>query len=256
MKPTALLTNDDGINAAFLHALAAACESAGFRVIVAAPAGERSWIGRAFSRHREVTVTDYPGLGEQAWSIDGTPSDCVNIALGHLLPKRPDVVLSGINIGFNATMPLCLSSGTLAGATEGTAWGLPAVACSLDLEQSLFEQIHRNSSVCPAALRPHLEAAARHAARFARELLGRPPDRPLMVHSLNYPATVTELTAMERTTPALVRHGCLFKPTPTGYAFAWNDGEAIGIDPRSDLAVLERGLISHTVFDFGGTASL
>ncbi|MEO0039393.1 MAG: hypothetical protein RIS38_341, partial [Verrucomicrobiota bacterium] len=53
MKPTALLTNDDGINAAFLHALAAACESAGFRVLVAAPAGERSWIGRAFSRHRE-----------------------------------------------------------------------------------------------------------------------------------------------------------------------------------------------------------
>jgi len=256
MKPTALLTNDDGINAAFLHALAAACESAGFRVLVAAPAGERSWIGRAFSRHREVTVTDYPGLGERAWSIDGTPSDCVNIALGHLLPTRPDVVLSGINIGFNATMPLCLSSGTLAGATEGTAWGLPAVACSLDLEQSLFEQIHRNSSVCPAALRPHLDAAARHAARFAYSLLGRPPDRPLMVHSLNYPASVTEHTAMERTTPALVRHGCLFKPTATGYAFAWNDGEAIGIDPRSDLAVLERGLISHTVFDFGATSSL
>ena len=165
MKPTALLTNDDGINAAFLHALVAACVAEGFRVVVAAPSGERSWIGRAFSRHREVTLAEYPGLGEQAWSIDGTPSDCVNIALGHLLPVRPDVVLSGINIGFNATMPLCLSSGTLAGATEGTSWGLPAVACSLDLEQSLFEQVHRNSAVCPPALRPHLETACRHAAR-------------------------------------------------------------------------------------------
>ena len=113
-------------------------------------------------------MATYPGLGEQAWSIDGTPSDCVNIALGHLLPKKPDVVLSGLNIGFNATMPLCLSSGTLAGATEGTAWGLPAVACSLDLEQSLFEQVHRNSAVCPPALRPHLETACRHAARFAK----------------------------------------------------------------------------------------
>ena len=255
MKPTALLTNDDGINAAFLHALVAACVAEGFRVVVAAPAGERSWIGRAFSRHREVTLAEYPGLGEQAWSIDGTPSDCVNIALGHLLPTRPDVVLSGINIGFNATMPLCLSSGTLAGATEGAAWGLPAVACSLDLEQSLFEQVHRNSSVCPPALRPHLETACRHAARFARGLIGRPVSG-LQVHSLNYPAGVTAETAMERSTPALVRHGSLFKRSALGFAFAWNDGEDHSVERQTDLAVLERGLISHTVFDFGGTAPL
>jgi len=255
MRPTALLTNDDGINAAFLHALVAACVAEGFRVVVAAPAGERSWIGRAFSRHREVTLAEYPGLGEQAWSIDGTPSDCVNIALGHLLPTRPDVVLSGINIGFNATMPLCLSSGTLAGATEGAAWGLPAVACSLDLEQSVFEQVHRNSSVCPPALRPHLETACRHAARFARGLIGRPLSG-LHVHSLNYPAGVTAETAMERSTPALVRHGSLFKRSALGFAFAWNDGEDHSVERQTDLAVLERGLISHTVFDFGGTAPL
>ena len=255
MKPTVLLTNDDGIGTAFLHALVAACQTEGLRVIVAAPSGERSWIGRAFSRHREVTLADYPGLGEQAWAIDGTPSDCVNIALGHLLPVRPDIVLSGINIGFNATMPLCLSSGTLAGATEGTAWGLPSVACSLDLEQSLFEQVHRNSAVCPPALRPHLETACRHAARFAKSLVGQPVTG-LHVHSLNYPATVTDGTAMERSTPALVRHGSLFKRSAQGFSFAWNDGENLTTDKQSDLAVLERGLISHTVFDFGGTAPL
>ncbi len=255
MKPTALLTNDDGINAAFLHALVAACVAEGFRVLVAAPSGERSWIGRAFSRHREVTLADYPGLGEQAWSIDGTPSDCVNIALGHLLPSRPDIVISGINIGFNATMPLCLSSGTLAGATEGAAWGLPAVACSLDLEQALFEQVHRNSAVCPPALRPHLETACRHAARFARGIVGQPVTG-LHVHSRNYPAGVTEQTAMERSTPALVRHGSLFKRSALGFAFAWNDGEDYSAEEQTDLAVLERGLISHTVFDFGGVAPL
>ena len=255
MKPTALLTNDDGINAAFLHALVAACEAEGFRVVVAAPSGERSWIGRAFSRHREVTVAEYPNLGQQAWSIDGTPSDCVNIALGHLLPTKPDVVISGLNIGFNATMPLCLSSGTLAGATEGTAWGLPAVACSLDLEQSIFEQVHRASSACPPALRPHLEAACRHAARFAKGLVGQ-PSLGLHVHSLNYPASVKDGTAMERTTPALVRHGSLFQRSAQGFAFAWNDGENLSTGQRTDLAVLERGLISHTVFDFGGTAPL
>jgi 5'-nucleotidase len=255
MKPVALLTNDDGINAAFLHALVDACVAAGFDVRVAAPSGERSWIGRAFSRHREVTVTEYPRLGTKAWSIDGTPSDCVNIALGHLLTAKPDVVISGLNIGFNATMPLCLSSGTLAGATEGTAWGLPAVACSLDLEQSIFERVHRSSSVCPPELRPHLEAACQHAARFALGLVGQPL-QGLRVHSLNYPAGVTADTAMERTTPALVRHGSLFRRSETGYHFAWNDGVDFSSEKQTDLAVLERGLISHTVFDFGGTAPL
>jgi 5'-nucleotidase len=250
MKPTALLTNDDGINAAFLHALAHACDEADFRVLVAAPSGERSWIGRAFSRHREVTLASYAGLGEQAWSIDGTPSDCVNIALGHLLPARPDVVISGLNIGFNATMPLCLSSGTLAGATEGAAWGLPAVACSLDLEQSIFERVHRASAVCPDELRPHLQAACRHAARFARGLVGQPVTG-LHVHSLNYPATVSPETPMERSHPALVRHGSLFEPTDLGYRFRWNDGQNFSPEGQTDLAVLERGLISHTVYDFG-----
>ncbi len=249
MKPTVLLTNDDGIGTAFLHALVAACQAEGFAVKVAAPSGERSWIGRAFSRHREVTVAAYPGLGDEAWSIDGTPSDCVNIALSHLLKQKPDVVLSGLNIGFNATMPLCLSSGTLAGATEGTAWGIPAVACSLDLEQTIFERVHRASSECPPELRPHLETACRHAARFAKALVGQ-PHRGLEVHSLNYPAGVTDTTPMERASPALVRHGSLFQPSALGYRFAWNDGQAIEPEENSDLAVLERGLISHTLFDF------
>jgi 5'-nucleotidase len=250
MKPTALLTNDDGINTAFLQALAQACKDAGFRVLVAAPSGERSWIGRAFSRHQEVTLAAFPGIGDQAWSIDGTPSDCVNIALGHLLPAMPDVVISGLNIGFNATMPLCLSSGTLAGATEGAAWGLPAVACSLDLEQAVFERVHRTSATCPDEIRPHLDAACRHAARFALGLVGQPVTG-LHVHSLNYPSTVTETTPMERSHPALVRHGSLFQPTQLGYRFRWNDGENQSSEGQTDLAVLERGSISHTVYDFG-----
>ncbi len=249
MKPTVLLTNDDGIGTAFLHALVAACETEGFTVLVAAPAGERSWIGRAFSRHHEVTVAAYPGLGEAAWSIDGTPSDCVNIALGHLLTAKPDVVLSGLNIGFNATMPLCLSSGTLAGATEGAAWGIPAVACSLDLAPALFEQIHRTPAICPPELRPHLTVACRHAARFAKALVGTTNER-LVLHSLNYPATVTAETPLERTRPALVRHGKLFTPSALGYRFAWNDGEIVDTDATTDLAVLERGGISHTILDY------
>ncbi|MFM9000906.1 MAG: 5'/3'-nucleotidase SurE [Opitutia bacterium] len=250
MKPVALLTNDDGVGAAFLHALAGALRQAGFKVAVAAPSGERSWIGRAFSRHQEVSVASLPGPGDQTWSIDGTPSDCVNIALGHLLASPPDVVVSGMNIGFNATMPLSLSSGTLAGATEGAAWGLPAVACSFDLEQSLFEKAHRRSGVCPDELRPHLESACRHAAAYALSLVGQ-KQSGMPVHSLNYPSTMTDAAKMTRTTPAVVKHGSLFRPSELGFRFAWNDGVTVESGHDSDLAALERGEVSLTVFDFG-----
>jgi 5'-nucleotidase len=254
MKPTALITNDDGIQTAFLHALVEACEAEGFRVVVAAPTGERSWIGRAFSRHREVTVTPYPKFGTHAWAIDGTPSDCVNIALGHLLPHRPQVVISGLNIGFNATMPLCLSSGTLAGATEGSAWGIPAVAGSLDLEQSLFEQVRDNPTHCPADLKASLKSACHHTARFAQKLLQQ-DNGPLQVHSLNFPTGVTDDTTMERGTAALVHHKSLFQPQGDGYRFVWNDGENLSKNElQTDLAILERGMISHTVFDWSKSA--
>ncbi|NBV78291.1 MAG: hypothetical protein EBR62_00280 [Verrucomicrobia bacterium] len=61
---------------------------------------------------------------------------------------------------------------------------------------------------------------------------------------------MTDATEMERTYPALVRHGSLFQPSALGYRFVWNDGEAIERGQNSDLAVLERGRISHTLYDF------
>ena len=132
MKPHALVTNDDGIESAFLHRLVEALLPQ-FRVSVAAPALEQSWTGRSMTRHGELDAILSPSHfpdGVEAWSISGTPTDCVNIALGNLLSKKPDIVLSGINIGFNTTESLILSSGTVAGAIEGVLWNLPAIAFS------------------------------------------------------------------------------------------------------------------------------
>lgn len=248
-QPTILLTNDDGIGSVFFHTLAKACKEEGFYVWAAAPLGERSWIGRAFSRHRSVQVNQAPGPGDQAWDIDGTPSDCVNIALGHLLPKKPDIVLSGMNVGYNASMPLGLSSGTLAGAIEGATWGIPSAACSLDLDHATFEAIRHASHQCPETLAPHLQAACRHAAKFAREMVGT-THSGMTVHNLNYPATTQDFTVMEKTVPAHLRFGTLFQPGVDGYVFRWNDGQDHSVREDTDVAALERGNISHSILDF------
>jgi len=247
-RPAVLLTNDDGIGALFLRAVAEAAAAEGLEVWVAAPTGERSWIGRAFSRNRSVPVAEVAGLGDRAWSLDGTPSDCVNIALGHLLPRRPDVVLSGMNIGYNASMPLCLSSGTLAGAIEGAAWGIPAAACSLDLSPEVFEEVRHAKATCPPALEPHLRAASAHAAAFARALVGSEAGG-LVVHNLNYPSDTTSRTPVERTVPAHLRFGPLFARDTHGFSFRWNDGVELSGRTDTDVAAIERGSISHTVLD-------
>ena len=111
--PRALITNDDGIDCGFLHALADAM-TRHFEVVVVAPRDEQSWAGRSFSRRGKLAVEERSDLPWKAWAVAGTPSDCVNVALGHLLETPVDIVVSGINVGFNVTLPLLLTSGTVA----------------------------------------------------------------------------------------------------------------------------------------------
>ena len=132
-KPTALVTNDDGIDSYFLQVLVRRMQE-NFEVCVAAPSKEQSWIGRGMTRRDPVTVESFNDLGVPAWKIGGTPTDCVNIALGCLLEQKPDIVVSGINLGMNVTLPMILASGTVAGALEGSFWGIPSIAFSQNIE--------------------------------------------------------------------------------------------------------------------------
>lgn len=260
MRRRVLITNDDGIGCVFLHELVAEI-SKRHRVFVAAPTGERSWIGRAFSRAGDVTVAPAHIVGaEKAWQINGTPSDCVNIALGHLTTGElaPDIVISGINIGYNVSMPLGLSSGTMAGAIEGAAWGLRAAAFSLDLPQESFEHLRHNEGRATGETLLALRCAARHALKFTEALLASPASvGRLEIHNFNFPYNCTDTTAVEEAEPAHLRLGSLFREAEPGiFRFVWNDGVNHSPHDRTDLAGLARGSISKTVIDFSTLGSL
>lgn len=139
-----LLTNDDGIRATGLFALTKALSAAGHEVVVAAPATEQSGMAHAMTVHRDIEVRVYEGFGEkcvEAWSIDGTPTDCVKVYLEALMKKdaRPGLVISGVNRGANLGTDV-LYSGTVGGALEGYMHGIPAVALSLDAHSSLSSE--------------------------------------------------------------------------------------------------------------------
>jgi 5'-nucleotidase len=120
-----LLSNDDGILARGLECLERAARPLG-DVWVVAPDREQSATSHSLTLHHPLRPIQ---LGEQRWQVDGTPTDCVMLAIEALLPERPDFVLSGINHGPNMGEDV-LYSGTVAAAMEGLALGVPSVAVS------------------------------------------------------------------------------------------------------------------------------
>src|SRR5262249_59463531 len=97
---------------------------AGGEVFVVAPDRERSAVGHALTLHRPLNVE---GCGHRRFAVNGTPSDCVNLAILGILPARPDVVVSGVNAGSNLGDDVTYS-GTVSAALEGALLGVPAIA--------------------------------------------------------------------------------------------------------------------------------
>jgi 5'-nucleotidase len=251
--PVLLVTNDDGIDSHFLRVLVEALHAAGYATRVAAPVGEQSWIARALSRRRPVKVADHPGFPGPAWAIDGTPTDCVNIALGHLLDAPPAAVVSGINLGENASLPYILGSGTVAGALEGALWGLPALAFSLQLPQPRIDEIRHAQGRVNGPLGDTLRHAATHAAQFVKQRLAQThPDTGPTVHNINFPSVTTAVTPIERTRPGGRKLGRLFirDGASSTFNFRYTDDHPKENHPEADHHALNRGCISHSILNF------
>ncbi len=128
-----LISNDDGVFADGIRTLANEASSRGHKVTVVCPDQERSATGHGLTLQAPIRAERADELfsnGITAWGCNGTPADCIKLALYELLPKKPDLILSGINHGPNlGTDVFC--SGTVAAALEGTLEGIPAMAVSV-----------------------------------------------------------------------------------------------------------------------------
>ncbi len=126
MQPLILATNDDGVHAPGIRALVAALQPLG-EVHVVAPDREVSACSQSLTLKHPLRAER---LEPRVHAVDGTPADCVNLAIVKLLPRRPDLVVAGINRGANLGEDI-FYSGTVGGAREGTFFGVPAIAISL-----------------------------------------------------------------------------------------------------------------------------
>ncbi|MCU0232305.1 MAG: 5'/3'-nucleotidase SurE [Acidobacteria bacterium] len=220
-----LVTNDDGVRAAGLAALATALAAVG-EVFVVAPETEQSGVAHALTLRRPLRVREHrPG-----WrAVDGTPTDCVNLAFLHLLGATPDLVVSGINDGYNLADDV-LYSGTVAAALEARTLGAPGLAVSVDFGAG--DEVRQRAALV--------------AARIARVVLerGLPADAVLNVNVPPWPAGL-RITRQGR---RALREGLLVAHQAPGGDFQW-----VGLpptewipDPQADHQAVSEGLISVT----------
>jgi len=129
-EPLLLLTNDDGIDAPGLYALSQELQKIGKPIIVA-PSVERSAVGHAITLFDPLRVWEYQRNGSfYGYAVNGTPADCIKIACGAILDRKPDIIVSGINLGPNTGINI-IYSGTVSAATEGAILGIPSFSISL-----------------------------------------------------------------------------------------------------------------------------
>lgn len=144
--PRILVTNDDGVHSDGIHALADALRAIG-DVLVVAPHVEASAIGHALTLRRPLRMEQ---LREAVYEVDGTPTDCVNIAFTKLYAVAPDLIVSGINKGYNLGDDVTYS-GTVSGALEGALLGVPSIAVSQERTRGAYDFRHAASAAVTVA---------------------------------------------------------------------------------------------------------
>ena len=245
-----LITNDDGIDSPFLLPLAETL-SASHEITVAAPAREQSWIGKAMSRRGSVSLQTRNDFPCPAYSLDGTPSDCVNIALAHLCPETPDLVLSGINIGHNAGLSFIASSGTIGGALEASLQSIPAIAASMYLDPESFQAVNQRDQPLSSKLNDHVRAASEILATFIDSFLERHNPQYGQVHSLNFPHENLESAKIVPVRAARTLSGPLFERDGDTFRFVYRPLETLDAeDASTDRNLVHQGKITHNLIDY------
>ena len=221
-----LVTNDDGYRSEGLTALAEALRPLG-EVTIVAPTSEKSAIGHALTLRQPLRLEQIEG---RTFAVDGTPTDCVNIAITHVLRGMPDLVVSGINKGWNIGDDVTYS-GTVAGALEGALLGTSAISVSLQATNGVYDFSH----------------TATVAARMADAIL-RSPLPPWTFLNINAPKgkpkglRVTVQAKRNHVTSIVERHD------PKGRPYYWVDEGQNEWEPhdRSDYQAVRDGYISVT----------
>lgn len=234
-----LLTNDDGIYAPGLAALEKELRVLG-EVCVVAPATEQSGVGHSITYLTPLIVKEvFSGDEHWGWAVEGSPADCVKIGVAEFCPRRPDLVVGGINGGLNAGINV-LYSGTVAAAIEGAFFGITSVAVSLEFDEHA-----------------QFQKAARLARTIIEQVLEKKGPGP-QLYNMNIPTAALSGTPRVRVVPmdaSQYEEEYEKRADPFGRSYYWLKGQ-----PRvprdgleTDLSALTQGCVALTPLGYNMT---
>jgi 5'-nucleotidase len=232
-----LLTNDDGIYAPGLAALEHELRSLG-DVVVVAPATEQSGVGHSITFLMPLVAKEvFEGKRRRGWAVEGSPADCVKLGIFEFCPRRPDLVVSGINGGLNAGINI-LYSGTVAAAIEGAFFEITSVAVSLEYD--------------PQA---NFERAAVLARRIIAQILAQKSQRPQLYNmNLSTQAVASPRPHVSVVPMGVSRYGEHYerRVDPSGRTYYWatKDPPPRPSEHESDLTALAAGAITLSPLHF------
>jgi 5'-nucleotidase len=228
VKPLILVTNDDGVYSKGILDLFRAIQTIGKAVIVA-PDREKSAVSHSLTLHRPLKIEK---IEQDIYALNGTPTDCVTIAVSKVLQSKPDLVLSGINRGGNLGDDITYS-GTVSAAIEGTILGIPSMAVSLAGEKDY-----------------RFSTASKYAKKIAQMILdeGLPDDTLLNVNVPNVPAGEINGAFFTRQGKRIYDNAVQEMLDPRGAKHYWIGGGIPlwkeGID--TDFYAVKKGYVSIT----------
>jgi len=247
-----LVTNDDGVYSAGIRAAVRGVAGLG-ELLVAAPSGQRSGVGRSISIFEPLRYNRISLDGVEAYEVSGTPTDSVIMGIFWLLKgKLPNLAISGINIGENISTDTVTTSGTIGAALEAASYGVPAITASIQVVDQGDKFDNRNDQAY------QFDVASSLVRRVAKNVLEKGLPAGVDILNLNIPVNATEDTevVVTRLARKIFKTAVQERSDPRGRPYYWIDGDLVcnereGTDVR---AVYQEGKISVTPLTIDNTA--
>ena len=248
-KKLVMVTNDDSVQSNGIIELARAAAKHAEAIIVA-PEQPQSATALSMTFHKPLRVNRVRREKFECYAVSGSPGDCVMIGVNKVLPRRPDLVVSGINIGDNNTFQDILASGTVAAALESAITGIPAIAFSMEVSgESLFALEYDQPDFT-------------HAGTIASEIIGDVLENGMPkgadILNVNFPTKVEPTTPIRLTEVGRRKYAdqVIVRRDPRGRAYYWLFGERLSKFPTNtdiDAVVTKRNVsITPMVLSMSG----
>lgn len=243
------IVNDDSVKSPGLSVLIKSLEK--YHLTIVTTNHFKSWTSKAITYNKEILIKEGKISNHKAYIIDGYPADCANIGLNHLVKEKQNLVVSGINIGENATVSWTLSSATVAATLEGVICGTKGIAISQQFSDEKYDEITTNLTNKPVGYyENYFDLSGKVAKAVTKYVLENELTSEIKILNVNVPPQEKYKGKWCLTKPYQWNYGSLFTKTPKGFIKTGGRFTEDKVKEQgTDMWALHNGYISITPYD-------